>query len=536
MTNFFCIQKLVFLFGLMFSVAVQADSSWHTWTAEHLEQLLKANSEQLPELTEPVLADFYRERDYKPLWSDKTGRLNKAYDLFHTLVHAGDEGLKPSDYLLEDIKQLWGAKQPEQTAHLDLLLTAALYRYSNHVYSGISKPDEMDKHWHINNETLDVRGLLANVASKVSIAQILNELPPQHMAYQLLKKQLLRYREFEQQGGWQSFSPGSVLEPGVQHKQVEQLRRRLVKTGDLVDCVECNIDIFDHALEEAVKNYQLRHGLKVDGRVGPQTRQSLNITVAEKIRQIRINMERWRWMPRKLGQRYLLVNMTGFELYLMENDVTVLSMPVIIGKAYRATPSFSGRVSHMEYNPYWTVPENMAVRDFVPRLAKDSSYLQKKSIKLFRGWGANAREIDPQTVNWSKLNKDRFPYWLRQEPGDENSLGRVKFLFYNPYEIYLHGTPDKHLFDRLVRTFSSGCIRIKDPVRLAAYLLNDGSQQMEEEVLANIHLGTNQRVILPDPVPIFLVYWTAWVDEEGHMNFRRDIYGRDTNLYSLFEN
>jgi murein L,D-transpeptidase YcbB/YkuD len=321
----------------------------------------------------------------------------------------------------------------------------------------------------------------------------------------------------------------------VQHKQVVQLRQRLVKIGDLVECALCSIDIFDHGLEEAVKRYQLRHGLEADGRVGPETRQSLNIPVAEKIMQIRINMERWRWMPRKLGQRYLLVNMTGFELYLMENDSTELSMPVIIGKAYRATPSFSGLVSRMEYNPYWTVPGNMTVTDFVPRLIKDSSYLSKKSIKLYRGWGANAQEIDPQTVNWSGLNKDRFPYWLRQDPGPENALGRIKFLFSNPYEIYLHGTPDRHLFDRLVRTFSSGCIRVKDPVQLAAYLLNDSSLEMEEEILSNIHLGSNQGVDLPVAIPIYLVYWTAWVGGDGEMNFRHDIYRRDAQLKNLFK-
>jgi murein L,D-transpeptidase YcbB/YkuD len=288
-------------------------------------------------------------------------------------------------------------------------------------------------------------------------------------------------------------------------------------------------------LEDAVKRFQQRHGLEADGRVGPDTRKALNIPVAEKIRQIRINMERWRWMPRTLGPRYLMVNMTGFELYLIDDNTSVLTMPVIIGKAYRATPSFSGRIGYIEYNPYWTVPSNMTIEDYVPQLIRDASILKKKSMKLYRGWGANAEEVDPETVNWSKLNVTHFPYWLRQDPGPGNALGRIKFLFSNPYEIYLHGTPDKYLFDRVVRTFSSGCIRVKDPVRLAAYLLDDGSLQTEEEILANIHLGSNQGVTLPEAVPIYLVYWTAWVGREGEMNFRRDIYGRDKLLNSLFE-
>jgi murein L,D-transpeptidase YcbB/YkuD len=314
---------------------------------------------------------------------------------------------------------------------------------------------------------------------------------------------------------------------------VLQLRQRLKLTGDLIVDPFPDMEIYDRWLEEAVIRYQQRHGLETDGRVGPETRRSLNVTVSDRIRQIRINMERWRWMPRDLGKRYLIVNMTGFQLQIMEAGSEVLSMPVIIGKSYRSTPSFSGLVSYMEYNPYWTIPLNLVFEDIIPRQISDSSYLADRAIKVYRGW-ADPREIDPQTADWHNMDRESFPYWLRQEPGPSNALGRIKFIFSNPYEIYLHGTPDTHLFDRVVRTFSSGCIRVKDPVRLAAFLLNDGSQQKEEEVLENIHLGTNQGVTLPLAVPIYLVYWTAWVDQEDRINFRKDIYGRNTALYQLF--
>jgi murein L,D-transpeptidase YcbB/YkuD len=531
---FFSMVKVLFLLSLFFSYSVQAEPSWEKQSSSHLKQLLKSNPEQLLEVNEPAVMVFYQERQYKPLWSNAKGRLNRAYDLLHVIIHAEDEGLVPSDYYLEKIKKHWDSKGLEESIRLDLLLTAALYRYSNHVYSGRSRPSDLDVDWHIQNKPLDVRRLFADVAKKKSITPLLKELPPQHSGYQLLKKQLKRFRNLEQQGGWQKFKPGSILEPGVHHRQVVQLRQRLEKTGDLIECSLRDIDIFDFELAEAVKRYQVRHGLMVDGRIGPQTRRSLNITEAEKILQIRINMERWRWMQRKLGQRHLIVNMTGFALYLMENGSAVLAMPVIIGKSYRSTPSFSGLISNMEYNPYWTIPANMAIEDFIPRQINDPAFFARKSIRLYRGWGKNAQQIDPQTVNWKQLDKDHFPYWLRQDPGPKNSLGRIKFLFSNPYEIYLHGTPDKHLFDRVVRTFSAGCIRVKDPVRLAAYLLNDGSQQMEEEVLANIHLGSNQKLSLPIAVPIYLVYWTAWVDQNGSINFRHDIYGRDTRLNNLF--
>jgi len=534
--DFFCIVKVFFLLSLFFSASVQADNSWQKQSSRHLAQLLKSNPEQLLELNEPEVIDFYRERKYNPLWLDAKGRLNRAYDLLHLIIHAEDEGLEPSDYYLEEVNKFWDSKEPGESIHLDLLLTAALFRYSNHAYSGRFDPRELDVDWHIQKNPLDIRRLFADVASKDSIKQVLKELPPQHSGYQLLKKELQRFRELKQQGGWQKFKPGPTLEPGMHHQQVMQLRQRLEKTGDLDEFSLRGIDIFDDALAEAVKRYQLRHGLKADSRVGGQTRRSLNVPVDARIRQIRINMERWRWMPRKLGKRYLMVNMTGFELYIVDNDSAVLSMPVIIGKSYRSTPSFSGLLRTMEYNPYWTVPASLTVQDFVPRQMNDPSFFTKKSFKLYRGWGENAREIDPQAVNWKQLDMDHFPYWLRQDPGPKNALGRVKFLFSNPYEIYLHGTPDKHLFERLVRTFSAGCIRVKDPVQLAAYLLNDGSQQMEEEILANIHLGTNQKVGLPNAVPIYLVYWTAWADEDSGINFRHDIYGRDNRLNSLFGN
>ena len=532
--SFFRMLKAFCLLCLVLSTGAQADSSWDAESSRYLEQLLKNNPENLQELDQPAIADFYRQRGYRPLWSYKTGRLNRAYDLLHAIIHAGDEGLIPSDYYLEEIRKCWVTTGQRESVHLELLLSAAFYRYSNHVYAGRFDPRELDVDWHIQNSPLDVRKLFADAARTKSIAQLLEKLPPPHSGYQLLKKQLYRFRDLAQQGGWQRFEWGPVLERGVQHKQVLQLRQRLGTTGDLVADPLHDVDIFDHGLAEAVKRYQKRHGLKADGKVGPQTRRSLNIPVRDRIRQIRVNMERWRWLPRKLGKRYLVVNMAGFELYIMQNDSEVLSMPVIIGKAYRSTPSFSGLVSYMEYNPYWTIPAKLAIEDIIPRQMRDSSFFAKKSIRLFQGW-ANAREIDPQTVDWSKLDKNHFPYWLRQDPGPRNALGQIKFIFSNPYEVYLHGTPDKHLFDRVIRTFSSGCIRVKDPVRLAAYLLNDGSQQMEEEVLANIHLGTNQRVTLPVAVPIYLVYWTAWIDRDGNVNFRDDIYGRDTLLNNAFD-
>ena len=448
--------KTFLLCCLFLSASAQADNTWDKEASRYLQHLLKTNPGQLQELAEPVILNFYQARQYKPLWSNANGRLNRAYDLFHAISNAEDEGLNPADYQLAEIREYWNSNSAIESAQLDLLMSAALLRYSTQVHTGRLDSNTLDPSWHIPHTPLDTGSLFNNVAKNKLIAHILKNLPPQHSGYQLLKKQLRIYRELAQKGGWNNIEPGPILKPGVQHKQVLQLRQRLKLSRDLDIEQFSDMDIYNHELETAVMRFQTRHGLKADGRVGPQTRNALNIPVGKRIQQIRINMERWRWMPRYLGKRYLVVNMTGFELYIMKSGSVVLDMPVIIGKAYRATPSFSGWVSVMEYNPYWTIPTNLALKDFVPRQIRDPGFLARKSIKVFRGWGENAREIDPQTVDWRKLDKEHFPYWLRQDKGPKNALGRVKFLFSNPYEIYLHGTPDKHLFNRAGAHFQFG--------------------------------------------------------------------------------
>ena len=534
-TDYCAITKLLFLLCLFVSTGTQAATSWSVQFSSALEKLLRTNPEHLPELKKPTVVGFYAGNKYKPLWLDADGLLNRADDLLNILVHADDEGLKPSDYYLEDIKKYRASTDRKAAVHLELLLSAALYRYSSNVYSGRFNPHDLGINWHISNKPLDDAKLFSEVSGKTSITALLDKLPPRHFVYRLLKKQLRRYRDIEQQGGWLPLAEGPVLHVGIQNSQVVQLKQRLAISGDLTNKKSLSLPVFDDALVEAVKHFQLRQGLVVDGKVGPQTRHSLNIPVRSRIKQIQINMERWRWMPRNLGKKYLMVNLAGFKLYLLENNSVVMSMPVIIGKAYRSTPSFSGLLTYMEYNPYWTVPRSIALKDILPRQIRDPHYLASKSIHVFSGWGEKARQIDPQTINWRQLNKNYFPYWLRQDPGSKNALGRVKFLFSNPYAIYLHGTPEKYLFNRRVRTFSSGCIRVKDPVQLAAYLLNDGSQQIQEKILQDIFLASNQSVKLPVAIPIYLVYWTAWVDQGGSLNFRHDVYGRDARLQKLFD-
>jgi murein L,D-transpeptidase YcbB/YkuD len=536
---YFLACLLACIIGSLYFASTVSAASRDAQLSHQLATALATPSPLMSDAARAIIDASYRKRDYQPLWLHDNGLIERAHELIEVIAHAGEEGLDPADYALAAIdrhsKQLAQTRTPELLVQLELLLSVALYRYSNHQYSGRLAPADVDNSWHIENRRLDTGKWFEQLAARESIATLMQSLLPQHAAYKRLRAQLQTYRQIERQGGWPLIPTGPALTSGMRHVQVKPLRQRLAVTGDLAthDC--CENDYYDAALEIAVKRFQRRHGLIADGRVGKNTRTALNVPVAEKIALIRLNMERWRWMPRDLGKRHLLVNMSAYTLALVENNSTVLHMPVVVGRVRRATPSFSGWVSYLEFNPYWTIPTKLAVEDFAPKQMRNSAYLASRNIKVFRGW-AEPQEIDPQTIRWDSVDKQTFPYWLRQEPGPHNALGSIKFMFSNPYKIYLHGTPSTQLFQRAERALSSGCVRVSEPVRLAAYLLDDTGARLHDEaaVQSRIKHGSNEHVPVPTPVPIYLAYMTAWAEEDGTMNFRRDIYQRDERLKQLF--
>ena len=525
----FFILKALLLLCLSSSPSAHADSSWQKESSRYLEQLLKINPDQLQELKKPEVLEFYRHRKYKPMWSNEKGRLDRAYDLLHVIIRAKDEGLEPDDYYLEDFYKYWGSTGLGESVKLDLLLSAALYRYSNDVYTGRLDASDLDPDWHIKRESPDVRRLFLDVARKESIAKLLKQLPPQHDGYQSLKQQLQQFRELEQQGGWDRMGWGPVLERGVQHEQVVLLRRRLKLTGDLVVDPFPDMDMYDRRLEEAVRNYQQRHGLGVDGKVGPQTRRSLNVSVGERISQIRINMERWRWLPRELGERHIRIDLAGFRLQVYDRDTVPLSMRVIVGRSNRKTPSFSSQMYHLMFNPYWNVPDNIAFEDMLPKIRRDPTYLARNQIRVIKGYGEKEQELDYQSIDWSLYTETvQLPFRFRQDPGAINSMGRIKFMLPNSFEINLHDTPNKHLFNRSMRAYSSGCIRVEEPIALAEYVMGDEWQQADiHKVIAS---KKNKVHHLPEPIPVHVLYQTAWVDQDNIIHFQRDVYERDERL------
>jgi len=345
--------------------------------------------------------------------------------------------------------------------------------------------------------------------------------------YQVLRKILIKYLKIEAEGGWEpitsSYQENNESDPYF----VDALKDRLRIEGDL--------SINENSSEgyvEAIKNFQRRHGIQPDGRVGSDTLAKLNISVKEKISAIGINMERWRVTPEESETFYISVNIPDFTLSVVNEDKTVLKMKAIVGKKGRETPVFNANMRYIVVNPYWYVPITILREDILPKVRKDVRYLKKERIKIFRkGDYAGKKAINPLKINWKKVNSNTFPYFLRQDSGPKNALGHLKFIFPNADDIYIHDTPIKSLFDKNIRTFSSGCIRIQEPLKLAHYLLkNDGNAQGDKNVENLITRSRNKNILLSTPVKVRITYWTVWVDDEGVANFRDDVYGYDRDL------
>ena len=359
------------------------------------------------------------------------------------------------------------------------------------------------------------------------IRDSLQALLPTDPAYAALRSAWQDLQLLAAVGGWPRLSFKSPLRPGASGPEVAALRQRLVASGDL-STAEGSGETFDAGLEAAVWRFQTRHGLVADRIVGRQTLAALNVPAAERARQLAINLERWRWLPRSSAERQLRVNLPAFALELIEKGESVLAMRAIVGRQLRPTPAFVGRMTHLVLNPYWEVPHHLAVVDLLPKIQKDRGYLAKNGIKVFTLGGVL---LNPAAIDWQQLGRGNFPYHLHQDSGPKNALGRIKFVFPNDYTVYLHDTPTPQLFAREQRSFSSGCIRIEKPFALAQLLLRGTPLADAAALEAALQSGVVSEVVpLPTPVPVYLLYFTAWVEADGTLNFRPDLYNRNSRL------
>ena len=490
-----------------------------------------------------VLPSFYDRRLYRPAWSDERGPTRLADDLISALRRADLEGLRSEDYHLAGIEAVLAAVRadakrgpalaPDRWAELDLLLTDAFLVYGTHLLAGRVDPETLRPEWVSNRRTADIAVVLEAALASGNIAGTLEGLDPPEVGYRRLREALARYREVAAAGGWPAIPEGSTLHAGDRGAAVTALRQRLrLEDGLVREVADQDADRFDAGLEQALEKFQRRHGLTADGVVSPATRAELNVAVERRVEQLELNLERWRWLPKDLGRRHIIVNIAAFELEVMDGDSLVMSMRVVVGRPFDRTPVLSDTMRYLVLNPYWHVPSTIATTELLPKLKRDPSYLARYKLRVFPSSRLDAQEIDPATVNWSTITASHFPFVLRQDPGPRNALGRMKFMFLNKYHVYLHDTPAHPLFEETQRDFSHGCIRLQHPIELAVYLLRNDPRWQRDSLLAALDDAEDRSVALAEPMPIHLLYWTAWADADGTIQFRRDIHDRDAPLFT----
>jgi murein L,D-transpeptidase YcbB/YkuD len=419
-------------------------------------------------------------------------------------------------------------------ADFDLLLTDSFLIYGFHLLAGRINPETFEVQWQADNCETDLAEVLQSALDNNQIEEALRALTPVYSGYIRLREALVRYRDIVNKGGWPNVPKDCEIRKGDHGDHIMALRNRLIISGDLDPKNYNSTYIFDDKLEQAILKFQRRHGLPIDGIVGPLTLKELNVSSDVRLHQIELNMDRWRWLPHDLGNRYIVVNIADFQAGLFENDETVMVMKVVVGKDYRQTQVFSGEITYLVICPYWHIPKVIAVEDKLPLVREDPTYLIRQHIKVFQNYRGNFEEIDPKTIDWYLVNADNFKYKMRQDPGPWNPLGRIKFIFPNKFEVYLHDTPSQELFEKTSRTFSSGCIRIEKPIELAEYLLHENPRWTRKKIISAINKNVEQFVRIPNPIKIHLLYWTAWANEDLSMQFRKDIYSRDEILGQIF--
>lgn len=446
--------------------------------------------------------------------------------MINAITHADEEGLPLQDYADElDLIAQADLSTPEGRASANETLTQAALHYISDVKGERLNPRKIDRELYVRQVDIDEKKILAEGLSDQDCTWIAN-LPPQSKAYQHLKSVLAALRNTQKKGGWSKLPKGTKLEIGDQGPEVAALRT-LLKDQGITLTTSATPEIFDKSLEEAVKRYQELHGLENDGVVGHQTLVALNTSVEDRIKQVIVTMERLRWMPDHLAPDHILVNIPGYYLEAVHNHHTQFRMPVITGKHYRETPVFNAPMTGLIFNPSWHVPYSIATSDKLPKLQRNPNALNGQGYHFY---DQNGREVSASSINWGAYSKGNFPFRIRQNPGDGNALGRIRFTIKNNFNIYLHGTPSQHLFSKAKRSFSSGCIRVENPAKLAEFVLaNDGGWSIDA-IQGKAKTRRTEHLNLKDDLQVYVTYLTVFQDEDGNTRMVPDVYGQDAQV------
>ena len=494
----------------------------------HVEELAASGDvavDGAPIAARQLIPKLYEARAFAPTWTSAA----QIDSLLEIIDESYREGLDPRDYHVDQVRAAREAftrldsLPPEERAGLDLLLTDSVIRLGYHLRFGKVDPVALDPHWNMSRDLTaeDAAATIQAAIDSTSMRDFADKVISRVFLYRRFKVALAEYRGIAANGGWPSIATGETLKVGMTDARVPVLAQRLTITRDFDASIERpNTELYDAALMEAVQHFQRRHGLAADGAVGGATLAALNVPVERRIDQLRANLERARWVFYDPEGEFLVVNIAGFRLYLVRRGEVVWSTRVQVGQPYRRTPVFTSTVRYLVFNPTWTVPPGILRRDILPRVRQDPGYLATRNIELIDDAGTI---VDPATVDWS--SSAGSTYRFVQRAGPTNALGRVKFMFPNDYSVYLHDTPSRDLFDRESRAFSSGCIRVEEPLELAQQLLGDSWDR--GRIDAAIESAETRTVFLEEPMPVMLLYWTAEVDEPGVVSFFPDVYGLD---------
>lgn len=467
---------------------------------------------------------FYRDRRFRPIWSEGDKLNDNGKKLAQVLASTERDGLSPLRYRFEVAQKMTAAFEKEGEGELteelearyggelDLLLTEGFTRYALDLATGTLDPKQGGLEWNIPRGAVPKENLLRALSKGGDPEEIIDKVRPTAPQYRRLMHVLSRLNESKQRGGWQPIEAGDVA-PGDSAPAVAQLRQRLIASEDQREAAmaargQQRPMVFDQDLHLALKHFQERHGIDGDGRLGAKTVAELNRSVDDRIAEVRLNIDRWRWLPHDLGKMYIMVNVAGFEMSVVENNRAIEEMNVVVGKPGWATPIFADTLESIVVNPYWNVPPSIANDEIIPAIAADPGYLERNNMERTSDGG------------------------FRQRPGPKNALGEFKFLFPNQHDVYLHDTPADALFSRSSRAFSHGCIRLERPRDLAYLLAQKLANKSPEQIDRLSELSTEQWISVKRKIPVYILYFTTWVDDDGTVRYHHDVYGIDEQFES----
>ena len=480
-------------------------------------------------LDRDALQAFYASRFNQPYWLSNSGPYSRAEDFMETLQNSWTHGLNPANYHVDDIAALMKKTRLEDHAQLELLLTDAFVRYGRDL-SGIRINPAgfkiLDKNsWR---KQASAATILERLNSEDRFDTVLKSIEPQGNTYKLLRAELVRLGG-EGDEPWASVMPiefSMLMKPTYRHKSIPDLRLRLGAVQQTSDAL-----LYDDALAAAVMKFQRENDLKDDGVIGSNTLQALNRTRKDKIHQVIANLERLRWVEEKRPEKFVVVNIPSYTLWAIDDGKVEFEMPVVVGRPVRPTQSFIADIRGVRFNPDWTVPPTIKKNDILPKLQEDPEYLLNKGIELSRGHGSDRETLDSTAVDWENITwKELNAMSMVQVPGAHNPLGQIRILMPNEYNIYLHDTNHPEHFVNPERAESSGCIRLKEPKKMAQFVMKGNPGWEQGKLESMLALRGTRDVLIEQDIPVYVLYYTAWSDEQGRIVYGNDIYKQDSKL------